>query len=215
VIHIVTPDGQIVDPDEPSRNQRTALQAVYDIFRRDGVWPTFQYVDAALDREHEIEFADVAAPLRPGLIRFDPHHQPASQVSLTVRGIEKCNGSKADLELFMAMLSWLLDRQKEWRPSSPTEVDHLRLTSEDALKDWRHVGYEPSGLDLVKAFEMAKVEGLTKSSSQSEDHWEVEPADELRKLRGLSDIYEYLARRVPSLDRFGGEVPGAMGASRG
>jgi nucleoside 2-deoxyribosyltransferase len=204
---IVTPDGRLVDPDEPTPPQRKALQTVYEIFRRDGGWPTFQYVDTALDRDYELELADVASPLRPGLIRFDPHRHPASQVSLTVRGIEKCDGSRADLELFMKMLLWLICRQQEWRPSSPSEVEHLRLTSEEAMKEWWEVGYEPSGLDLLKALEMARVEGLTSFSSQSEDRWEVEPADELRKLRGVSDIQEYLARRVPKLDRLGNEIP--------
>jgi hypothetical protein len=206
---LVTPDDRLVDADEPTPDQRKALQTVYEIFRRDGLWPTFQYVDTALDRDHELEFADVADSLRPDLIRFDPHHQPASQVSLSVRGIEKCAGSKADLELFMKMLLWLLYRQTEWRPSSPSAVEHLRLTSEEAMKEWWEADDEPSNLDLLKAFEMARVENLTSFSSQSEDRWEVEPADELRKLRGVSDVYEYLARRVPPLDRFGNKIAGA------
>jgi hypothetical protein len=210
VIKIVTPDGELVDPYELTPAQRKALQAVYEIFRRDGVWPTFQYVDTALDRDHELEFADVAELLRPDFIRFDPHRQPASQVSLTVKGIEKCAGSKTDLELFMKMLLWLLYRQKEWRPSSPSAVEHLRLTSEEARKEWWEVDDEPADLDLLKAFEMARVEGLTSFSSLTEDNrWEVEPAEELRKLRGVSDVYQYLARRVPTLDEFGNQVQGA------
>ena len=202
-------DGQLVDPDEPTRDQRKVLQTVYEIFRRDGLWPTFQYVDAALDRDYDLEFAPVADPLRPELVRFDPYRQPASEVSLTVRGIEKCDGAQADLELFMKMLLWLLHRQKEWRPSSPSEVEHLRLTSEEAMKEWRDVDREPTELDLLKAFAMASVEGLSKFSSISEGRWEVEPADELRRLRGVSDIHQYLARRVPTVDRFGQAVPGS------
>jgi hypothetical protein len=209
VVVIVTPDGQRVDPDEPTPDQRKALQTVYAIFRRDGVWPTFQYVDTALDRDHELEFADVADPLRPDLIRFDPYRQPSSQVSLTVRGIERCSGSKTDLELFMKMLLWLLYRQKEWRPSSPSAVEHLRLTSDEAMTEWWDADAEPTSLDLLKAFEMARVEGLISFSSISEDVWEVEPADDLRKLRGVADVHQYLARRVPPLDRFGKKVPGA------
>jgi hypothetical protein len=209
VVVIVTPDGQCVDPDEPTPDQLKALQTIYAIFRRDGVWPTFQYVDTALDRDHELEFADVAEPLRPDLIRFDPYRQPSSQVSLTVRGIERCSGSKTDLELFMKMLLWLLYRQKEWRPSSPSAVEHLHLTSDEAMTEWWDVDAEPTSLDLLKAFEMARVEGLTSFSSLNGDFWEVEPADDLRKLRGVADIHQYLARRVSTLDRFGKEVPGA------
>lgn len=205
----MTSDGQLVNPDGPTPDQRKALQAVYDIFRRDGIWPTFQYVDTTLDRDHELEFADVAAPLRPDLIRFDPYRLPASQVSLTVRGIERCTGSKTDLELFMKMLMWLLHRQKEWRPSSPTAVEHLHLTSEEAMKEWWEGDPGPARLDLLKAFEMAQVEGLTAFSSLSDDYWEVEPAEDLRKLRGVSDIYQYLGRRVPTFDRFGNEISGS------
>lgn len=175
--------------------QRTTLQLVYEIFHRDGVWPTFQYVDAALDRDHGIEFWRTARPLRTFLIQFDPHGQPGSQVFLTLRGIAACEGSRADQELFMRMLRWLLSRQETWRPS-PTEVGHLRLSSEEARSEWWKSGYRPSDVDLLKAYEMATAEGLSSMSSLSQaGAWEIEPSNSLRQLRGVTTIAEYLAAR--------------------
>ena len=181
---------------EPTAQQRTTLQTVYDIFKRDGVWPSFLYIDAELDREYDIEFAEVARVIRTHLINFDPHRDPGSKVSLPVRGIAKCEGSQPDLELFMRMLGWLRRRRQEWRPTSTTEVEQLILTNDEARAEWAAEGFEPSEIELIKAHALALQEGLTQYSSNTPDsgEWQVEPAHDLRRRFGsVETIDDYIA----------------------
>ena len=122
-------------------DQRLVLQAIYDRFRADGVWPAFLTVDRPLRRERAMDTGAVAQTIpeslllrtRPGNLRPNPN----DQLRLTILGIAACDGSQDDIDHFVRLLRWLAQLEVEFEPGPAGDETMPRVSSADVR---RHLG---------------------------------------------------------------------------
>jgi hypothetical protein len=108
-----------------------AVQAAYDVFREQGDWPSYQYVDHELDRDG-YDATEALRDIPAALAYFDKSSPRLATITLTVGGVAAAAGSEADQELFMRLLRWCVAQESAFKPQSPTgPPEELRVTSED------------------------------------------------------------------------------------
>lgn len=181
-----------------SPEQRQLLQLVYDTFRRTGTWPGYLYVEQRLDQNSGADLFDVGRSIRGQLIQFDPHRSPASEVVLPVAGIAYCDGAEEDLQVFLAVLRWLIACRQGWTPSSPSDVRVPEVTSLEAKAALQRDGIALDEATLARAGALARFEGLFDSCSHQPERpwdWSGTPARSLRTLRSVTTIKQYLLTR--------------------
>ncbi len=122
--------------EDVSPEQQRVLQIIYEAFRDYGRWPIFQYVETAADHDWGLDADELIRTMPPGLLFPDPSvvalpvTSPTQPLALTVRGLTQCD-AREDLDLFLAIVQMLVERERGFRPASPTEPADLRLTSEE------------------------------------------------------------------------------------
>jgi hypothetical protein len=178
------------------RSQR-ALQVAYDVFREQGEWPSFQYVDQRLDRDgHDAMAAVLEIPA--ALAFFDKRNPRLDSVVLTLAGVAQASGSQADCALFLRLLRWCVARESEFTLDSPTAArQELAVTSEEF--DAESEGPVLGEADQRKALSYLRTENLTMGSGGPGAPPEVWSAtlnqEHIRKLRHAESIEDYLAIR--------------------
>lgn len=179
------------------------MQTVYDMWRRTARWPLYGPLDATLDHDYEIELGSVLPTIPDGLlisVRI-PSPSDDSEVKLTISGIDRCRGGQAHVDLFLRALKWCVRRQREHIPDSHKPVQ-LRLTSEEAARDWAAEGASVSAEILTQAFSLLTTENIAWGSSQSGDapfDWSVGIHREIRKYRGVNTLGDYLRIKQESM----------------
>jgi hypothetical protein len=80
---------------------RQLLQAIYDLLRSRGAWPTFRTVDVRFDRDMGIADAQAALAGVPAAYLQRPWHAfgyyDNDEVRLTLRAVRECDGGPEDL----------------------------------------------------------------------------------------------------------------------
>jgi hypothetical protein len=119
--------------------QRLVLQAVYDNFRRDGVWPEFDRIDRQLRRAAKVDVAQVATGIPGDLMMTNgPRGVPPrghDLMRLTIAGIARCEGGQEDLDLFFHALRWMAQYEAKHDPEpGETSVKATRAMLAKALR---------------------------------------------------------------------------------
>jgi hypothetical protein len=181
--------------------QRQILQLVYDRFRETGEWPLFQFVDRRADRDLDIDIAQVLPAIPKELIRSyragGVAFQPSDRIWLSVEGIACCSDAESDLARFLELLRWCAEREREFEPSTPGEVEELTVTAEDYADSGGSV--QPlTALELTKLGTLLVTEPVavwTTAGEAQTDHWRFTIGREIRRYRDVRDVDDYLRRR--------------------
>ena len=145
---------QLLGPltEEQERVLEVAAEAFFEQGRR---WPTFQYVEAVLEREGLnarsvlATFPVAGTTMQYAACRCTPWAgslSDDSKVELTLLGLHRYEGVfKANADALvrdgLRLLKVFIDARRNFVPS-PTEVKHLRLSSEEVLERLRDIKHE-------------------------------------------------------------------------
>src|SRR2546423_603741 len=66
-------------------------------------------------------------------------------LTLTLPGLVHCEDATSDVELFIATIRYLAQRQREFLPSSATQAEHLVVGSDDVRRDVAVAAAAPYG----------------------------------------------------------------------
>lgn len=190
-------DG-VVDP------QRRMLEFMYETFAPTGEWPLFQYVSAVWD-EADVEARDVYLDLaerglvRPAMTRSHEFQlQPETVVGVSLEGLMDIGSAAEDLERFVAVVCYVAKTAREFRPSSPTELERLSITSDEIRL---YLGLEPGDTALARlgtlisdqAWQLWTSLGRTES-----DDWSFEVnLERARRYRGIDTVTGFLDISYP------------------
>jgi hypothetical protein len=180
----------------PSEAEQRLLDTIYDSFRSSGVFPIYQWIDAELDASG-IDAEATLKGLPPGLVAVPSVGggvlAPDGEVRLYVRGLRECRDAQRDLDRFLELLRYLVRREQQWRPPSPTEHAPLQVTSDEVRRD---LGFDD--IDLTKAWWFLRTEPrLVSGGGGNPTEWSFQLTSSIRRFRDVNDIDDYLARQPP------------------
>jgi|HubBroStandDraft_1064217.scaffolds.fasta_scaffold12200_3 hypothetical protein len=180
-------------------DQRLVMQAVYDYFRKDGIWPTFAAIARPLRRDHGIDAAGVVAefpeslmiPPRQGLRPVD-----ADQIRLTLAGIGQCEGS-ADDERFTQMIRWFAKTDLDYDP--PSAQEKLQVTTSEVAA---YLGIEEDHPALPRLRAMCGLDHLCVSTSGGDENgWNFRIDSDIWRFRHAQNLADLAQIRQHWVDQ--------------
>lgn len=201
---------------EPTDQQARLLDVVYRGCELSGGWPIFQYVEEVLYRDHDALDAQTVL-LECPYIRFSagqgrygwvsaqaPSLQavgPEHRLSLTVAGMTRLDRAHHDVDLFLDVLGYLVERGRSFTPS-PTTVQAVEVKSAELQRD---LG-PPRGQRFLDSAALVRIGELLRSEPST---WncQIKAADEpamwtaslspfIRRYAGVQTADEYVDRLV-------------------
>lgn len=181
-------------------DQQRVIKAVYDVFRESGGWPVVDAIDRLADERWELDGHAVLRLLPEDLALLDRRNlRDNTPVRLRVRAISMCDGSDADLAIFVRAVGWLAERERAFRPSSPRQAEQVRVTSAQLASDLAAEGRTVGSLALAKVWELADVERLSWGGSYGIDgdqgRWEMYLRRDIRPFRRVETFADFLEVR--------------------
>ncbi len=181
-------------PKQLPREQLALLSAIYQGFRERGDWPTFHYIDKALDQQG-LDTNKVAATLPSGLTNLSVRPlNPADEANLSVAGLSYLPEATYDVDVFMKVLWYAIERERDY-PLTPDGSQGPSVSSE-----------ELQGRLRLTPEEVARVERLIRwepwigSGKGSAAGWEYWVNREIRRYRGVQTVQDYMRRRYDALE---------------
>jgi TIR domain len=184
--------------EELTESQRQALDAVYEVFRDAAKWPQIDYVDGQLFDRFGIELRPLLESMPTGLVIYNRYGSLDDPIRLHVAGIACCADGGGDIQLFLRVLRWSVEKRQAYRPAVFGAPQSVYATAEEAARDWHDRGWEVSDILLQKAFEFLVVENLNGGWGTNPDQprgWSVVLPLELRRYRDVVTLDDYLAVR--------------------
>ncbi|MGA8365639.1 MAG: toll/interleukin-1 receptor domain-containing protein [Solirubrobacteraceae bacterium] len=180
------------------------LEFMYETFAATGKWPLFQYVSAHWD-EANVEARDVYLDLaeqglvRPAMIRRHEFQlREGTVVGVSLQGLMGIGSAAEDLDRFVAVVRYVAKSAREFRPSSPTELERLELRSEDVRQ---HLGLELGAPSLARLGALLSDEAwqLWTSFGRTEsEEWSFEVNLERARLYGdIQTVIDFLEISYP------------------
>jgi hypothetical protein len=180
-------------------SQQRVLELVCDAWHATGEWPVFGYVEAKLDSEYDTPLKDVLPTFPPGLIwGISLYAQQVDKFALTVAGLAHCQSAGADLDIYMQIVNFLVERRRKFTPSTPTQAENVKVTSDDVQHELDPTRALPTGT-IERMYDLLMQDPFLQHGGGKfvEGKWEVIVGPESRRYRGVLTADEYLARRQP------------------
>jgi tetratricopeptide (TPR) repeat protein len=183
-----------------NRDQQVVLQAVYDVFAREGAWPVVDFVDREINLRYDLDAHSVLRSLPTELALVDRMHLRDDQpVKLTVRGLSSCDGAKADIELFVRAVRWFAEKEAAVVPKSPRRAMQVTVTSEQLQEQFANEGSDLDSVALAKVWALADVEGVAWGGAVEIDgdpgRWTLHLRRDIRAYRDVITVEDYLRVR--------------------
>lgn len=174
---------------------------MWEAFRASGEWPTFQFISATVWAEVEAEPRDiyvelskggfVAPVLGPGR-EFELRDD--TRVGVSLNGLMHLRDAGADLGHFVSSLRYLGERAARFRPSAPTELEYLTVTSEELRLA---LPLKPTEADVLCQATLIKQYAhyiwTTFSGPDSSGHWTVTlNVEQARRFRNVQTVIDFL-----------------------
>jgi hypothetical protein len=178
--------------------QRIVLDTIFEVFRDNARWPTFDYVDKRVYDNHGLELREVLDSLPLDLVMYSRYGQPEETLPLRMAGVACCEHTEGVIRTFLRMLAWCVEKQQAHNPLPFEKTVAPSVTAKDAVQEWKDRGWEVSDLIVERAFELMKVEGLHGGWSFNSNEplsWSIVVPKELRAYKDVQDLDEYLQRR--------------------
>jgi hypothetical protein len=178
--------------------QRIVLDTIFEVFRDNAKWPTFDYVDKRVYDSHGLELRDVLDSLPPDLVIYSRYGQPEETLPLRMAGVACCERQEGVVRTFLRILAWCVEKQQAHNPLLFEKTIAPSVTAKDAVREWKDRGWEVSDLIVERAFELMKVEGLHGGWSFNSNEplsWSIVVPKELRAYKDVQSLDDYLERR--------------------
>lgn len=175
-----------------SENHVILLEEIARVFHETGVWPVWQFIDRFLDRA-DVVASDVIESAPDHLVRRTTWLRPQSEIRLTVAGLATTKAGASDAALFLDVLSWCVDREREMTLGPPHQAQPLVVTSDEYRRHCEDRGMPSDSVTMAKAYQLLSVEGHTGSGgfNLSAGEWSTEVDDRLRPFRGVTTLDGY------------------------
>jgi hypothetical protein len=194
--------------------QRRMLELMYDTFAAKGGWPLFQYVSALWD-EADVEARDVYLDLaeqglvRPAMTRSHEFQlRQETVVGVSLQGLMDIGSAAEDLDRFVAAIRYVAKSAREFRPSSPTELERLSVTGDEIRL---HLGLDPGDIALARLGTLISDEAwqLWTSLGRTEsDDWSFEVnLERARRYRDIDTVTAFLDISYPKQKQPGAPLP--------
>lgn len=177
-----------------SEKHAMLMEEVARVFHETGVWPVWQFIDRFLDRL-EVVASDVIESAPDHLVRRTPRLRPQSEIRLTVAGLAATKAGEADVGLFLDVLSWCVDRERETTLGPPDQAQPLVVTSDEYRQHCEERGMPADSVAMTKAYQLLSVEGHTGSGgfNLGAGEWSTEVDERLRPFRSVATLDDYHA----------------------
>lgn len=198
--------------DDPSEStgvlswpQKRTLGVIYDAFRADGDWPTFQFLSSRVWGELELEARDLYYQLSErDLVRPRATHsrdyqlRDDTQVATSLQGLMYLDYAAEDLGRFVSVVRYIAERAAKFQASTSSEVDRLEVTSEEVRLE---LGLQHGDSALGRVGSLIRDEAWTLRTTFSglnSGAWslQIEP-EKARRYRDIHTVIEFLDRRDP------------------
>jgi len=141
----------------------------------------------------------------PALIQWDRSGGaglPNQEVRLTVAGIAACGGSEADLDLFLRLLRYCVDREQQAELPDNGEPIDIRVTRSEVSTALSLDAAPDQELLLRKAYQLLMINGkLSKGAGESPDgDWYFLLDRRIRQYRNVNSISGFLAVETANVD---------------
>jgi hypothetical protein len=191
--------------------QQQLLDIVWEVFRGDGRWPIYQYVEASADKVGLdatavlASFPRVSGNGRYSAIWFDgPPSAPTvdRQVAITIAGLRSIDEATDLVAMYLKVLNYLV-RKRRSAVFAPMEMTVVRVTRGEILTDVRGLhGIEIPSQMIDAIYELMEHEPPTRGGSRARPDvggWWRETTRDLLRFHGVSDVEDYLRRTVAFL----------------
>jgi TIR domain len=194
--------------------QRRMLDLLYETFVATGSWPLFQYISALWDdvqveaREVYLDLAEQGL-VRPSMTRSHAFQlQQETVVGVSLQGLMGLNRAAEDLDRFVAVVRYVANCAREFRPSSPIELERLELTSEDVRL---HLELESGNPALIRLGTLVSDEAWqlwTAFGRTESDDWSFEiNLERARRYRDIDTVIEFLEISYPNQQKQNAPLP--------
>jgi len=177
---------------------QTVLQAVYDHFRRTGIWPTFITIDRPIRRDHGWNTAGIVLSLPESLIvapRQGMPPIPTDELRLRLQGIMQCKGGSRDTRPFVELLRWFAEKEASYVPPTGSETDMPRVTSAEVSEYLVGVA-DSDQLALKRLYEMLHIDNWgTGSFGSNGATWYVTLTPEVWRFRDVETVEDCIRAR--------------------
>jgi len=183
---------------ELSAAQMALVQAVYDEFRKQAVWPTMYAVDRAfikMKRRGVLGAATVMRDLPEGLLmrsRIRPDPAPQDTITLTLSAVARCSGAESDVEAFLRAVRWCA-RQEIKREPEPAETS-IKVNRQQMLRAIPPAfRTDPGSMDRLFALLSAYNWGSVGSCRPSDGTpWYLNVGPHVRRFRNVRSVEEFV-----------------------
>ncbi|HUY96342.1 MAG TPA: hypothetical protein VMW47_01745 [Verrucomicrobiae bacterium] len=195
--------------------QQRVLQVAYDAFWQHSRWPPIGYVDRVLDREGS-DLVCVLAEMPDGLVthpQLSGPDLPEGILAVTLRGLTACANAEPDLQLFLCVLRFSIEREHQVQPATSTRSRRAWISSGDMISACseipkaKAVGSSRRVLALLRSLPNVWVEdqlsrwsgywrtswALMKMTRKRSWHrrWELTPGRGIRAYRGIVTLDDF------------------------
>jgi hypothetical protein len=194
--------------------EQRVIDTIYDSFRESGVFPIYQWVDKQLDAGG-IDLAQTLAGMPPGLVLVPTMGgvpaRPDAEICLYIRGLREARDASRDIERFLELLLYLVRREQNMRPPSPTAHTPLTVTSAEVRSD---LAFDET--DIAKAWWFLRTEpGLVGGGGGNPKQWSFEVTSAIRRFRQVKNLDDYLTSQSPPDARRSPAIKGSSTVSEG
>jgi hypothetical protein len=181
------------------------LEGLYEAFAPTGKWPLFQYISQLWD-DSQFEARDVYLDLaEQGLVRpvMARTHQfqlrESTVVGVSLQGLTGLPTAAADLDCFVSAVRYVGKHAAEFRPSSPTELGRLSITSEQVCDHLEIKPGVPASTRLGTLISDEAAQLWTSFAGPDSGTWSMEVNLEwARRYRSIKTLAEFLAISYPA-----------------
>jgi hypothetical protein len=182
-----------------TKDQRQALQLVYDAYCRHGEWPDFGTLDrrvARLKRFPDLGLlvrdlpTGLLLPIWSGSIR----PQADAKMKLTVHGLAECEGVREDVDLFLRALRGIAKRELAYEPQPGVPDDGGPITGQQLMRALHlPVGRRP---DVERLGQFLEIEYWGwRGFSTGSWNWQFTAGPDVRRFAKVHSIEEYFAAK--------------------
>jgi hypothetical protein len=192
------------DEAPPTPDEHQMLEVIYTAFASVGDWPRFQHVTAHMWERLQCDPREVYYQLSehdfvhpPVTARRDFQLREDTQVSVSLLGLTYLRPAAQDIANFVSAVRYIAERAVRFRPSTPTEVEHLTITSEEIRLKLSLAAGDPSLLRLG-ALLCEEAWSLRQTfSSQAAGPWSMVVIPEAaRQYRNIHTVIEFMTLRA-------------------
>jgi SEFIR domain len=185
----------------PTLPERRMLDVLYEAFTIAGDWPRFQYVTARLWEElgenprevyYQLSEHGFVHPAIPARQSFQLREE--TEVAVSLLGLTHLRAATQDIANFVGAVRYIAGRAVKFRPSTPTEVEHLTVTSEEVRL---HLAIDAGDPALLRLRSLIREEAWnlrTSFGSQEDGPWSMVVIPEAaRRFNEIHTIIDFMA----------------------